>query len=81
MKLKFEFETKDEEEAATHFLTWLCEQGEQDYWQWMEMQDVEPDGPHVIVRFNYDWKKLESKCELGDGEVDPVEEEDDEEAG
>jgi len=25
--------------SLTEFATWLCEQGEQDYWTWMDEQD------------------------------------------
>ncbi len=46
---KIEFETT---EAAKEFFTWLCEQGEQDYWQWMECGD---EGGNLTVTFDY-WK-------------------------
>jgi hypothetical protein len=32
-KVSFEFETEDQ---ADEFVSWLCGQGEQDYWTWME---------------------------------------------
>ncbi len=48
--------------AADHFLTWLCESGEQEYWNWMRHRE-DPDslcfntktdhGPITIVDFNY----------------------------
>ena len=52
MKIKFEMEP-GEEEAAAHFMSWLDGQGEQDYWQWMEIRESEQDGPITIVQFDY----------------------------
>lgn len=52
--VKIEF---DNDEMANEFLTWLCEQGEQDYWLWMECQD---DGQKSKVTFDY-WKDGEKK--------------------
>lgn len=49
-KLTFEFEN---EEAANHFKVWLCEQGEQDYWTWMECREQEEEGPITGTHFNY----------------------------
>lgn len=40
-------------EAASHFLHWLCGQGEQDYWLWMEYREKEVAGPITGLRFNY----------------------------
>lgn len=60
MKIKFECNSKREREAAEQFLTWLCEQGEQDYWTWQENQD----DPVTIQRFDYDFKKNAATCEL-----------------
>jgi len=36
--------------AAKEFCTWLCEQGEQDYWGWMEICD--PSKEKTVV-FKY----------------------------
>jgi hypothetical protein len=43
----------DNERARYHFAIWLCEAGEQDYWQWMEIRESEEDGPITALRFNY----------------------------
>jgi hypothetical protein len=36
IKLTIEF---DNQLAATHFALWLCEQGEQEYWEWMRCRE------------------------------------------
>lgn len=46
----FKFEN---DAAAAHFLSWLCESGEQGYWQWMECREAEEDGPITAVSFEY----------------------------
>jgi hypothetical protein len=48
--VKINFES---EEAARHFLVWLCDSGEQNYWQWMECREGEEDGDITAVRFKY----------------------------
>jgi hypothetical protein len=40
-------------EAARHFALWLCEQGEQDYWLWMEYREGEEDGDITAKGFVY----------------------------
>lgn len=50
-KLTIEF---DSEEAAEHFSDWLCGQGEQDYWLWMECREQEEDGNITATSFHYD---------------------------
>jgi len=46
--------TFDNEEAKKQFALWLCEQGEQDYWQWMEcVEQDEPKGNITGIRFDY----------------------------
>lgn len=41
-------------EAARHFKSWLCEAGEQDYWQWMEMREQEDASRHITgIEFDY----------------------------
>jgi len=65
MKLKFECKTKEERAAAEHFISWLCGQGEQDYWQWMETREGEEDGNITITNFKYDYKNNSAECELG----------------
>lgn len=51
--LTFEFEN---EEAANHFKSWLCESGEQDYWMWMEYREQEEEGPITGKEFKYHGK-------------------------
>ena len=51
----------DNEEALEHFASWLCEQGEQDYWEWMECRESEEDGDITAVRFNYFGPKSKSE--------------------
>ena len=60
-KLTFEFAS---EEAAEHFKTWLCESGEQGYWNWMEYREDEDAGNITGLRFDYHNK---------DGSIIPVE--------
>ena len=44
----------DNEEAAQHFITWLCEQGESDYWLWMECREEEEEkGDITAINFDY----------------------------
>lgn len=39
--------------ARDHFLKWLCDSGEQQYWQWMEYREEEEDGPITATTFDY----------------------------
>lgn len=41
------------DDAAHHFLIWLCESGEQQYWQWMECREQEESGDITAVDFDY----------------------------
>lgn len=51
MKITIEFSNK---EAAKEFATWLCEAGEQAYWNWMEEREIESDNPELTAKiFNY----------------------------
>jgi hypothetical protein len=50
MNITIKFEN---EAAARHFARWLCEQGEQDYWQWMEECEQEEKGNIAAVEFIY----------------------------
>lgn len=43
----------DNNEALEHFAHWLCGQGEQDYWQWMEYREQEDEGDITVVKFDY----------------------------
>jgi hypothetical protein len=40
-------------EAQNHFKLWLCESGEQSYWDWMRVREEEEDGNITAVRFDY----------------------------
>ena len=43
----------DSSEAAEHFASWLCNAGEQDYWDWMKYREQEEDGKITALRFIY----------------------------
>ena len=43
--------------ARRHFALWLCESGEQSYWDWMEAREEEEDGDITAVCFNYHGKE------------------------
>lgn len=46
-------EVTGDAKAAEHFMQWLCGQGEQDYWLWMECREMEEPGDITVTRFNY----------------------------
>lgn len=50
IKLAIEFDSR---EAAEHFGTWLCESGEQSYWEWMRYREPEEPGPITATQFHY----------------------------
>jgi len=70
MKLTFECKTKQEKKAAEEFLNWLSNSGEQQYWEAVEDRQFEAnmddEGDITIVKFNYDFKKMEVELSLGD---------------
>ena len=39
--------------AAKHFIIWLGEQGEQEYWDWMSDRESEEDGDITVINFDY----------------------------
>lgn len=43
----------DNQLAANHFKHWLCGQGEQDYWMWMEEREKEESGDITVLDFDY----------------------------
>lgn len=43
----------DNQAAADQFVLWLCEQGEQDYWNWMEHREQRLSGPITGTEFKY----------------------------
>ncbi len=49
--LLFQFDTPD---AANHFWRWLCESGEQSYWEWMKVREEDEDGDITGLEFDYD---------------------------
>jgi len=60
-ELTFKF---DSPEAALHFKSWLCEQGEQDYWLWMECQEEDEEGDITGLDFDY-WNGPDIKVDCG----------------
>lgn len=62
-KLTIEFSSKT---VRDHFATWLCELGEQDYWQWMEYREQELNGKITAISFDYHDERGKF---LGDGIV------------
>ena len=47
--------------AADHFASWLCESGEQQYWDWMEYREQEESGNITATSFHYHGEEDESK--------------------
>lgn len=62
-KLTFDF---DNEEACNHFKLWLCEQGEQSYWEWMQYREEEELDKKDItgIEFEY-WEGQVIKVSCG----------------
>ena len=50
------------EAAAAHFALWLCESGEQSYWDWMEYRESEDDGDITATSFHYHGEEDETKA-------------------
>ena len=65
-ELAFKF---DNPEAALHFKAWLCGQGEQGYWLWMEYREQEEPGDITALNFDY-WNGdlITAKCGRQDSE-------------
>ena len=63
VKLTMEF---DNQEALSHFASWLCGAGEQDYWQWMECREgeleEEDDIDITALSFHYHGPEDETKA-------------------
>lgn len=60
--LKIRFESP---EAARHFKLWLCESGEQAYWDWMDCREEEQAGNITATEFAYhgdDPNVIETEC-------------------
>lgn len=43
---------------AKGFLSWLCESGEQAYWNWQECRESESVKENSAIDFDYNFKKL-----------------------
>lgn len=41
------------EAAAAHFALWLCESGEQQYWDYMEYREAKEEGDITALSFDY----------------------------
>lgn len=50
------------EDAAMHFASWLCESGEQQYWNWMEIREKEDDGDITATEFHYHGEEDKTKA-------------------
>jgi hypothetical protein len=48
--LTFQFDNPD---AMDHFWRWLCESGEQLYWDYMSEREADEDGDITVLRFDY----------------------------
>ena len=40
-------------EAMENFWVWLCESGEQHYWEWMKYREEEEEGDITALSFDY----------------------------
>lgn len=61
------------EDAAQNFLRWLCEMGEQQYWDWMDCRKDQvasgyesAEGAITVNRFRYDYDDLTVDAKLED---------------
>jgi len=50
------------EEAAHHFAIWLCESGEQSYWNWQEVREEEEEGNITATNFHYHGEEDQTKA-------------------
>lgn len=58
------------EEAARHFKSWLCEQGEQQYWEWMECREYEmEDGEDPITALEFDYWQPDGRIPVKLGRI------------
>lgn len=51
------------DEATRHFALWLCESGEQSYWDWMKYRENEDNGDITATNFHYHGEEDETKEE------------------
>ncbi len=69
-QLTFVFENP---RALHHFWVWLCESGEQQYWEWMREREGDEDGDITGLSFDYgkaDAGKVVVKCGRFTGAAD-----------
>jgi hypothetical protein len=50
------------EEAAMHFASWLCESGEQTYWDYMKYREEEEKGNITVLEFDYHGEEDKTKA-------------------
>lgn len=62
IEIKIQFANK---KAAQHFMSWLSNSGEQQYWDSMEYRETKEDDDITSVDFDYDFKKHTIKTTLG----------------
>lgn len=54
VEFKFEADNESATLAAENFIAWLSEQGEQEYWDWMQNKEQDfPEKPVTVVAFDY----------------------------
>lgn len=58
--LKIEFAN---EQAFKHFVIWMTESGEQQYWNWMEAVEEDEEGDVTVIDFSYHGPEDETKAE------------------
>jgi hypothetical protein len=51
------------EAVAVHFALWLCESGEQEYWDWMQYREKEEEGDITAYSFHYHGEEDETKAQ------------------
>ena len=48
-------------EAAHGFAEWLCEAGEQDYWQYQQYRELEKEGDITAIEFHFNGEDNKGK--------------------
>jgi hypothetical protein len=49
--------------AAMYFVSWLCESGEQQYWDWQEYREEEEEGDITATEFHYHGEEDQTKAQ------------------
>lgn len=66
MKNKIIIKIEGNEEATQYFLSWLCETGEQEYWDFMRYREEEVKKKNItILTFDYDFENKKITGKLG----------------